>query len=110
MVGAYRSIAEYLEDFGSERPTLLLVFSGNIGKYDEEHLPFIQAIKENDRYQIEFFSFDEGANQKSSLRLLKGVKARVLPVDSFSSQLFIVHLLDVIDNLVPRTATSRSDV
>jgi len=110
MVGAYRSIAEYLEDFGSARPTLLLVFSGSIGKYDEEHLPFIQAIKENDRYQIEFFTFDETANQKSSLRLLKGIKARVLPVESFSSQLFVGHLLDVIDNLVPMTITSKSDV
>ena len=108
MVGAYRSIAEYLEDFGSTRPTLLLVFSGNIGKYDEEHLPFIQAIKENDRYQIEFFTFDNTENQKSSLRLLKGIKAHVLPVESFSSQLFIGHLLDVIDNLVPM-GTTRSD-
>jgi hypothetical protein len=89
---------------------VLLVFSGNIGKYDEEHLPFIQAIKEMDRYQIEFFTFDESANQKSTLRLLKGVKARVLPVESFSSQLFIGHILDVIDNLVPMTTTSRSDV
>ncbi len=109
MVSAYRSIAEYLEDFGSERPTLLLVFSGNIGKYDEENLPFINAIKENDRYQIEFFTFDNSVNQKSSLRLLKGIKAHVLPVESFSSQLFIGHLLDVIDNLVPMATTSLSD-
>ncbi|MFW9843921.1 MAG: hypothetical protein ACFFEV_05045 [Candidatus Thorarchaeota archaeon] len=108
MVGAYRSIAEYLEDFGSERPTLLLVFSGNIGKYDEEHLPFTQAIKENDRYQIEFFTFDSTTNQKSALRLLKGINARVLPMDSFSSQLFIGHLLDVIDSLVP-VATTQPD-
>ncbi|TFG30214.1 hypothetical protein EU528_08610 [Candidatus Thorarchaeota archaeon] len=108
-VGAYRSIAEYLEDFGSERPTLLLVFSGTIGKYDEEHLPFIQAIKENDRYQIEFFTFDKISNQKSTLRLLKGIKAHVLPVDSFSSQLFIGHFLDAIDSLVPMS-TTQSDV
>ncbi|MBE0526248.1 MAG: VWA domain-containing protein, partial [Candidatus Thorarchaeota archaeon] len=59
MDGAYRSIAEYLEDFGPSRPTLLLVFSGSVGKYDEENLPFIQAINENERYQIEFFTFDK---------------------------------------------------
>ncbi len=109
MVGAYRSIAEFLEDFGPSRPTLLLVFSGTIGKYDEEHLPFIQAIKENERYQIEFFVFDKEKNQKGALRILKGIKARVLPIESFSSQLFIGHLLDVIDNLVPMSTISLSD-
>ena len=109
MVSVYRSIAEYLEDFGSSRPTLVLVFSGNIGKYDEEHLPFIQAIKGNERYQIEFLTFDKNKNQKGNLRLLKGIKARVLPIESFSSQLFIGHLLDVIDNLVPMGTNSQSD-
>jgi hypothetical protein len=108
--GAYRSIAEYLEDFGSSRPTLVLVFSGDIGKYDEENLPFIQAVKENERYQTEFFTFDEASKQKSSLRLLKGVNARVIPIESFSSHLFIGHLLDVIDRLVPRTANLQPDV
>ncbi len=109
MVGAYRSIAEYLEDFGPSRPTLLLVFSGNIGRYDEEHLPFIQAIKENERYQIEFFTFGMKKNQKGALRILKGIKARVLPIESFSSHLFIGHLLDVIDDLVPMSTSSQSD-
>lgn len=110
MDGAYRSIAEFLEDFGPSRPTLLLVFSGSVGKYDEENLPYIQAIKENERYQIEFFTFDKKTNHKGSLRLLKGVNARVLPVESFSSQLFLGHILDVIDDLVPRGTSSQSDV
>ncbi len=102
--GAYRSIAEYLEDFGPSRPTLVLVFSGDIGKYDEENLPFIKAVKENERYQIEFFTFDKASKQKSNLRLLKGVNSRVMPIDAFSSHLFVGHILDVIDSLVPRTA------
>ena len=110
MDGAYRSIAEYLEDFGPSRPTLLLVFSGSVGKYDEENLPFIQAINENERYQIEFFTFDKKTNHKGSLRLLKGLNARVIPVESFSSQLFLGHILDVIDNLVPMGTSSQSDV
>jgi hypothetical protein len=102
--GAYRSIAEYLEDFGPSRPTLVLVFSGDIGKYDEENLPFIKAVKENERYQIEFFTFDKASKQKSNLRLLKGVNSRVMPIEAFSSHLFVGHVLDVIDSLVPRTA------
>ena len=109
MQGAYRSIAEYLEDFGPSRPTLFLVFSGDIGRYDEENLPFTQAIKDNERYQIEFFTFDKKANQKGALRLLKGIKARVLPVEAFSSHLFLGHIMDVIDNLVPSSASSQSD-
>ncbi|MHA1289922.1 MAG: hypothetical protein ACTSPB_21280, partial [Candidatus Thorarchaeota archaeon] len=86
-----------------------LVFSGDIGKYDEDNLPFIQAIKENERYQIELFTFENQKNQKGSLRLLKGIKARVLPVESFSSQLFLGHILDVIDNLVPMSSSSQTD-
>ena len=109
MQGAYRSIAEYLEDFGSSRPTLLLVFSGDIGSYDEENLPFTKAIKNNERYQIEFFTFEEKAKQKGALRLLKGIKARVLPVEAFSSHIFLGHIMDVIDNLVPSSASSQSD-
>jgi hypothetical protein len=109
MVGVYRSIAEYLEDFGTSRPTLLLIFSEGIGKYDEEHLPFIQAIKERERYQIEFLTMEKNLNHRSALRVLKGLNAQVVPLENFSSQIFIGHLLDLIDNLVPKGSTTQID-
>ncbi|MFW9956506.1 MAG: hypothetical protein ACFFCT_00425 [Candidatus Odinarchaeota archaeon] len=109
-VGAYRSIAEYLEDFGASRPTLLLIFSGGVGKYDEEHLPFIQAIKQRERYQIEFMAMEKNKNHRSSLRVLKGINAKIVPLENFSSQIFIGHILDIIDDLVPVGSITESDV
>ncbi|MFX1559963.1 MAG: hypothetical protein ACFFBL_05210, partial [Promethearchaeota archaeon] len=53
LAGVYRSIAEYLEDFGAERPTLVIVLSNGVGTYDEEHLSFLKAISNHDRYQLD---------------------------------------------------------
>jgi hypothetical protein len=109
MTRAYRAIAEYLEDFGSVRPTLILLFSGSAGKYDEDHLAFLQAIKAHERYQIEFFMMGKNSNRRSTLRILKGTNARLLPLETFSSQILMGHILDVIDNLVPESSTSETD-
>jgi hypothetical protein len=110
MAGAYRAVAEYLEDFGSALPTLVLLFSGDIGKFDEDHLPFLQAIKERERYQIEFLKMGKNSSHRSSLRILKGINARILPLEVFSSQVFLGHILDVIDSIVPACSTSDTDV
>jgi len=109
MAGAFRSIAEYLEDFGTSRPTLMLIFSTGVGKYDEDHLPFIQAIKERERYQIEFMVMEENTNLRSALRILKGINAKLVPLENFSSQIFIGHVLDVIDHLVPSGSIIQND-
>ncbi len=110
MAGAYRSIAEYLEDFGSTRPTIILTFTGSIGKYDQEHLPFMKVISEHERYQIDQFVMGENENLHSDLRVLKGIQSRVFPLKRFSSHLFIGHFLDIIDNIVPANISSQSDV
>jgi hypothetical protein len=110
MAGVYRSIAELLEDFGSDRPTLALVLCNNIGAYDEEHLSFLRAISEHDRYRLDILPLGKNENIKSSLRLLKGVNSRVLPVESFSSRLFTGYLMDLIDSLKRRTTDHRSGV
>jgi hypothetical protein len=99
MAGAYRSIAEYLEDFGADRPTLVLVLSNGVGAYDEEHLSFLRAISEHDRYRLDILSLGKNGNMKSSLRLLKGLNSRVLPVEAFSSRIFTGYLMDFIDSL-----------
>jgi hypothetical protein len=109
MTNAYRSVAEYLEDFGASRPTLLLIFSGGVGKYDEDHLPFIHAIKERERYQIEFMIMDRNINHRSASRVLKGINAKILPLESFSSHIFIGHILDMINELVPLGSIAKTD-
>ncbi|MHA1963037.1 MAG: hypothetical protein ACW97G_00505 [Candidatus Thorarchaeota archaeon] len=99
MAGVYRSVAEYLEDFGTDRPTLALVLSNGVGAYDEEHLSFLKAISEHDRYRLDILSLGKNENTKSSLRLLKGLNSRVLPVETFSSQIFSGYILDFIESL-----------
>ena len=109
MTGAYRTIAEYLDDFGASRPTLVLVFSGGVGRDDEEQIPFIKAIKERERYQIEFVTFGKDGHSQETLGFLREVNARVMPLESFSSQTFTGHILDVIEDLVPACSTPEFD-
>ncbi|MFW9788276.1 MAG: hypothetical protein ACFFE2_03025 [Candidatus Thorarchaeota archaeon] len=99
MAGAYRSVAEYLEDFGPERPTLAIVLSNGVGHYDEEHLSFLRAISEYDRYQLDILTLGKNGDMKSSLRMLKGLNSRVLPVESFSNHAFTGYLLNTIELL-----------
>ena len=97
--GAYRSVAEYLEDFGEDRPTIALVLGSEVGVYDEEHLSFLRAVSEFDRYQLDILTLGKNGNMESSLRVLKGLHARVIPIESFSSQSFSAYFMSLIDNL-----------
>ena len=108
MAGAYRSIAEYLEDFGQDRPTIALVLSNGVGTYDEEHISFLSAISKQDRYRLDILTLGKNGDQKSSLRLLKGLNSNVIPIETFSSHTFTGYFLDLIDSLVPRTTTRQS--
>ena len=99
MSGVYRSIAEYLEDFGVERPTIALVLGSEMGVYDEEQLSFLRAISEYDRYQIDVLTLGKDGDMQKSLRVLKGLQARVIPIESFSSQAFSAYFMNLIDNL-----------
>ena len=110
MVGAYRSIAEYLEDFGTSKPTIVIAFTGTIGKYDEDHLPFLKAISEHERYHIDLYLMNKTEKLQSSLRVLKGIKSSVIPLERFTSQIFKGRILDIIDNLVPVIVNHQSDV
>jgi hypothetical protein len=109
MTGSYRAIAEYLDDFGTSRPTLVLVFSGGVGGDYNKQIPFIKAIKERERYQIEFMTFEKSGRAAEIPKLLKEINARVIPLDSFSSQTFTGHILDVIEALVPACSTLEFD-
>lgn len=98
---AYRSAAEYLEDFGSDRPTLIVMFAGSIGQYDEEHLRFLRALAKHERYRLELFVMGEETNGQAALRLLKGLNANVVETRRFSSQKFAGYILDAVQSLLP---------
>ena len=108
MAAVYRSIAEYLEDFGVQRPTIAIVLSNGVGTYDEEHLSFLRAISQHDRYQLDILTLGEKGNMKSNLRLLKGVNSRVLPIDTYSSQVLTGYILNLIDSLTKGSTDHQS--
>ncbi|MHA1768851.1 MAG: hypothetical protein ACTSV3_03265 [Candidatus Thorarchaeota archaeon] len=97
---AYRSIAEYLEDFGSERPTLVIMFSGGIGTYDDDHLPVLRSIAEQERYKLQVYKMG-GKVSPSDLRILKGLNAEVIETDRFAGLAFEGHLIDTIEEMIP---------
>ncbi|MFW9832538.1 MAG: hypothetical protein ACFFEK_00950 [Candidatus Thorarchaeota archaeon] len=103
MAGVYRAIAEYLEDFGSDRPTIAIVLSNSVGNYDEEHLSFLRAIADHDRCRLEILTLGKNEKMKNNLKLMKGLNSRVLPVEAFSSPLFSGYFLDLIDSLTQST-------
>ncbi|MGD9396500.1 MAG: hypothetical protein PVJ05_08745, partial [Candidatus Thorarchaeota archaeon] len=82
-----------------ERPTLALVLSNSVGNYDDEYLSFLKAISEHDRYRLDILTLGKNGNMKSSLRMLKGLNSKVVPIESFSSQAFMGYLLDLIDSM-----------
>ena len=101
MALGYRAAAEYLEDFGSDRPTLILMFANGIGNYDEDHLPFLEALAKHERYRLLLFVMGSEVRTSQAMRLLKGMNADVISTRKFSSLKFIGHVLDAVEGLVP---------
>ncbi|MFX1265041.1 MAG: hypothetical protein ACFFH0_06650 [Promethearchaeota archaeon] len=108
--GAFRSIVEYLEDFGPEIPTLALVFTTDIEREIDAARPFLQALASKERYQIELFQLGEGSAEIDVAAQLEGIKLRFHSISQFSSDAFEGLLAEAIENLTPTTHdTSRSD-
>ena len=99
--GAFRSIIEYLEDFGPDIPTLALVFTTDIDKELDAARPFLQALASRERYQIELFQLGEAAVEASAAAQLKGIKLRFHNISGFSSDAFEGLLAEAIENLTP---------
>jgi len=99
--GAFRSIIEYLEDFGPEIPTLALVFTTDIAKELDAARPFLQALASKDRYRIELFQLGEGSAETSTAAQLEEVRLRIHNISEFSSDVFEGLLAEAIERLTP---------
>ncbi|MHA2140217.1 MAG: hypothetical protein ACXADC_06065 [Candidatus Thorarchaeota archaeon] len=97
--GAFRAIAEFLEDFESEMPTLVILLA-NLGKENfDDAKPFLQSIASRERYQIELLNLGE---QVSTLGPeFKHINIRIHQLTSFASDVFEGFLASVIEDLVP---------
>ncbi|RDE16740.1 MAG: hypothetical protein C4K49_04250 [Candidatus Thorarchaeota archaeon] len=99
---AYRSIAELLEDFGKDRPTLVVLIGSKLGGQEEESAPFLKAISDHERYRLDLLGVGEGFDDREARRLLRSVNGSIVPVRSFSAQVFDDYLLSAIRKLLPR--------
>ncbi|MFX1370004.1 MAG: vWA domain-containing protein, partial [Promethearchaeota archaeon] len=97
---AYRSIAELLEEFGRDRPTLVILLTSTIVDESDESEPFIRAIAQMSGYQLDVFSFDRNVNIEKAKTALRGLNARILPVRSFSGHIFDGYILDAFSHLL----------
>jgi hypothetical protein len=95
----YRAVAEMLEDFGSERPTLVMILGSDV---DDEHgRPFLRAIAESERCLFDFMGLGMTFDEKKALQVFDGIVGRVYPITSFSTRAFDDYLLGAIDSVVP---------
>jgi hypothetical protein len=107
--GAIRAIAEFLEDFGTEMPTLILLLANLGGETFEDVKPFLKAIASRSRYQIEILNLGEDAQSLSSD--FKDINVRVHQMASFAADVFEGYLANVIERLVMGNIdNSTSDV
>ena len=102
----YRAVAEMLEDFSPERPTLVMILGSDV---DDDHgRPFLQAISENERYQFDFMGLGMTFDEKKALQVFDSIIGRIYPITSFSARAFDDYLLGAIDQVVPIVEESES--
>lgn len=98
--GAFRSIAEFLEEFGSQMPTLALIFTSGIREEIDAASPFLQALSSKERYRIDLFQLGESARIDFQEQL-DGVNIHLRNLSSFSSDEFEGHFAEAIESLLP---------
>jgi len=106
MADGYRAVAEMLEDFGPERPTLVMILGSDV---DDDHgRPFLRAIAENERCLFDFMGLGMTFDEKKALQVFDGIVGRIYPITSFSARAFDDYLLGAIDHVVPIIEESES--
>ena len=102
----YRAVAEMLEDFGPERPTLVMILGSDV---DDDHgRPFLQAIAENERCLFDFMGLGMTFDEKKALQVFDGIVGGIYPITSFSTRAFDDYLLEAIDHVGPIAEESDS--
>ncbi|MHA1908076.1 MAG: hypothetical protein ACW98Y_12325 [Candidatus Thorarchaeota archaeon] len=95
----FRSIAEVLEDFGSERPTLVIVCSNFIGDPEGELQSYLEAISSNTNYRLDIIGMGEQFDVDHAKRVVQGLKSRILHIEDFSTFEYLGYLQWAVKNL-----------
>jgi hypothetical protein len=88
--GAFRAIAEFLEDFGSEMPTLVVLMANLGSETFDDVKPFLQVIGSRNRYQIEILNLGEEAHNLGPE--FKDINVKVHQMTSFAADVFEGYL------------------
>lgn len=99
MAAVYRSVGQLLKDFGTERPTLVIVIGNRFRGHEEEVMTFLNEFSEFDRYRMDVLGLGEDFDEREARSVFRSLKARIVPIRSFSAQLFDDYLLSAIGGL-----------
>ncbi len=102
----YRAIAEYLEDMGAERPTLILLLTDKGIEQMEEAKQYLRTIRENERYSLDVFGLGEEFPEAQFEKLHEDIRSRIYPVKSVYYLQFIGYLVSAIETLIPTRSES----
>jgi hypothetical protein len=100
LAALYHSLIELLQDFGTERPTLVIVVGNRIKGNEEEIAPFLSAFSELGRYQLDILGLGEDFDAREARKMARSLNARIIPIKSFSAQLYDDYLLSAISRLL----------
>ncbi len=110
VAAVYHSVAELLQEFGTERPTLVIVIGNQLKGNEEEVEPFLSRFSELGRYQMDILGLGDDFDARETRKMVKSLNARIIPIKSFSAQLYDDYLLSAIGRLLSDKAqTGPSD-
>jgi len=96
----YRMIAEVLEDFGQDRPTLIIVFADTAAYTKPESESFISAIAARERYRVCFLGLDERLEPELERGEVRSLRKAALNISSLSLQTLEEFILSQIETLM----------
>ena len=107
IAAVYHSLAELLQDFGTERPTLVVVVGNQLRANEGEVAPFLSGFSELGRYQMDILGLGEDFDVREARKMVRSLNARIVPIKSFSAQLYDDYLLSAIGRLLSDKAHMR---
>jgi len=104
---AYRAIAEYLEDLGAERPTLILLFSDGGIESSEEMEGYLRAIGNHERYALDVFGIGSEFNVDEYKNLHRSIRSRIYSLERYFHFQFLGYLVSAIESLIPTSVEQK---
>ena len=85
MSNAYRAVAELLEDFGDELPTLVIMLGDSVRDPDEDPEPFLRSIAAHSRYRLVFLSLGTAPDDELAERMFESIRGGIININSVAT-------------------------